>query len=112
MVTHILFSLFLLCLFQAADLRSVSHHHKDSQVIRVSDFGCSKRLMTTSAASKGFGRSAHGTIHWSAPELAQKPPESTFSMEEPQNDDLLSDVYSLGVVLWELGTRKSPNKSG
>lgn len=61
--------------------------------IKLADFGLSKAKRISK--SKSFKRI--GTIHWMAPEV----------MREEQYDEF-SDVYSYGMILWELATRKIP----
>ena len=66
--------------------------------------------MTASAASKGKSAASFGTFHWLAPELATQAPVTCLTDEKPNRGDFQSDVYSLGVVLWEIGTRKLPTQ--
>lgn len=67
--------------------------------------------MTATAVTSGKSAASFGTFHWLAPELATQPPITNLSEEEPRRADFLSDVYSLGVVLWEIGTRRLPTES-
>jgi serine/threonine protein kinase len=63
---------------------------------QISDFGLARlRQETSSISTAGH---APGTIRWSAPELLQRHAKTT-----PQ-----SDIYSLGMVLWEMTSEKLP----
>jgi len=69
----------------------------DGKVLKISDFNTSKEetgaTMAGDAADNGYGTPA-----WTAPE--------TFMGKEPT--PYKSDVYSMGVVLWEIATRRVP----
>ena len=65
---------------------------------KVADFGLS--IVKSSSAShsrSGGGRGGAGTLPWMAPEL-----------HDDQSNSKETDVYSLGVVLWEIVSRKLP----
>ena len=63
------------------------------------DFGISQVIHTiTAAATKG--KTFEGTPQWSAPETFGLRPKFSFS----------TDVFSMGVVMWELRTRQIPYK--
>ena len=65
---------------------------------KVADFGLSiVKSNSASHSKKGTGRGGAGTIPWMAPELHEDQPNSKET-----------DVYSLGVVLWEIVSRKMP----
>ncbi len=63
---------------------------------KISDFGLAKiRVHTKSNTTLG---GASGTVRWSAPEVFSLKPQTTPA----------SDMYSYGMILWELLTRKTP----
>ncbi|KAI3728130.1 hypothetical protein L6452_16760 [Arctium lappa] len=62
-------------------------------VVKVCDFGMSRMKHHTFLSSK----SAAGTPEWMAPEVLRN---------EPSNEKC--DVYSFGVILWELATLRVP----
>eukprot|EP01018_Ginkgo_biloba_P011025 Gb_38813 [translate_table: standard] len=61
--------------------------------VKVGDFGLSRFKHTTFLTTK----SGKGTPQWMAPEVLRN---------EPSNEK--SDIYSFGVILWELATEKVP----
>ncbi len=66
---------------------------------KVADFGLSLIKSSSSTQSQGQGgsHSAAGTIPWMAPELFEGEPHSAAA-----------DIYSLGMVLWEIVARRTP----
>ncbi|CAF0993231.1 unnamed protein product [Didymodactylos carnosus] len=68
----------------------------------VCDFGLAKIRSETSRQSASFSehQTAAGTLRWKAPELLKLGKPSTAS-----------DVYSLGVVFWEVATRLWPTSA-
>lgn len=64
---------------------------------KITDFGFA-RVKSQSSSSLGLRGSKNKSFVWSAPETLTLTPLYTFA----------SDVYSCGVVLWELGTRQIP----
>ncbi|MBS0350641.1 MAG: protein kinase, partial [Proteobacteria bacterium] len=67
---------------------------------KVADFGLSILKSSSASHSKSGGggsRGGAGTLPWMAPELHDEKPNSQET-----------DVYSLGVVLWEIVSRKMP----
>jgi serine/threonine protein kinase len=66
--------------------------------LQVSDFGLTK-FKEDMEKEDGPNRPFAGSIHWAAPEII-----SQWSCV----DFMLADVYSFGVILWELLTRQQP----
>src|SRR5262249_41445266 len=66
---------------------------------KISDFGLSKLKLTTSASTVVGPSGNGGSIRWMAPELFT---EEVATTTKP------SDVYSYGIILWELGARHLP----
>jgi serine/threonine protein kinase len=63
----------------------------------VSDFGLTKsRDYMDKNASK---EPAFGSAHWTAPEILS---------DSDSVDYILADIYSFGIILWELLTREQP----
>lgn len=65
---------------------------------QVSDFGLTKFRQDVKEKAKD-GLDHHGTIHWTAPEVLN---------DDVGLDYMLADVYSFGIILWELHTRNEP----
>lgn len=66
---------------------------------KISDFGMAKLKVETSSSTK---TQAKGTIRWQAPELFKRNAQATES----------SDVYSMGMIFWEMTNRKIPFEDG
>ncbi|KAK6927284.1 Serine-threonine/tyrosine-protein kinase, catalytic domain, partial [Dillenia turbinata] len=77
------------------DLKSLNLLVDKNWVVKVSDFGLSRMKHHTFLSSK----STAGTPEWMAPEVLRN---------EPANEKC--DVYSFGVILWELTTLRMPWK--
>ncbi|XVF09488.1 hypothetical protein REPUB_Repub07fG0097400 [Reevesia pubescens] len=75
------------------DLKSPNLLVDKNWVVKVCDFGLSRMKHSTYLSS----RSTAGTAEWMAPEVLRN---------EPSNEKC--DVYSFGVILWELSTLQQP----
>ncbi|KAJ6996181.1 serine/threonine-protein kinase EDR1-like [Populus alba x Populus x berolinensis] len=75
------------------DLKSPNLLVDENWTVKVCDFGLSRLKHNTFLSSK----STAGTPEWMAPEVLRN---------EPSNEKC--DIYSFGVILWELATLKSP----
>ncbi|KAJ7975214.1 Protein kinase [Quillaja saponaria] len=75
------------------DLKSPNLLVDKNWVVKVCDFGLSRMKHSTFLSS----RSTAGTAEWMAPEVLRN---------EPSNEKC--DVYSFGVILWELATLQQP----
>jgi serine/threonine protein kinase len=78
------------------DLKSLNILLDDRLRARLADFGLAKVKQEASSQST----IAKGTVLWMAPELFKRKAEATTA----------ADIYSLGMVLWELVTREIPFK--
>jgi serine/threonine protein kinase len=74
----------------------VSTDPRASNVVKLADFGLSSRLYVPALKERTQDRKV-GNPHWLAPECMR---------EEEFNDKV--DVYSYGMILWELVTREVP----
>ncbi|WJX18023.1 copper transport protein ctr1 [Trifolium repens] len=75
------------------DLKSPNLLVDKKYTVKVCDFGLSRLKANTFLSSK----SAAGTPEWMAPEVLR---------DEPSNEK--SDIYSFGVIMWELATLQQP----
>ncbi|KAK1287306.1 Serine/threonine-protein kinase EDR1 [Acorus calamus] len=75
------------------DLKSPNLLVDKNWVVKVCDFGLSRMKQSTFLSS----RSTAGTAEWMAPEVLRNEPS-----------DEKCDVYSFGVILWELSTLQQP----
>jgi serine/threonine protein kinase len=69
-------------------------------VVKVADFGLSKHKLNSSYVSSC--RDLRGTLPYMAPEL----------VSDPERVCEKADVWSLGVVMWEMMTRETPFQVG
>jgi serine/threonine protein kinase len=76
------------------DLKSMNVLLDNNHRAKITDFGLSR----TKSENSTYGDFTGGSILWMAPEL----------FEEDAKNSKEADVYSYGVVLWELGARKFP----
>ena len=78
---------------------------QDFVQVKVTDFGLSRTIQEINTMAPGGGSAnmtgLAGTFHWMAPEV----------LTEDTNYTYKADVYSYGVVLWEIMAREPPFKS-
>ena len=86
-------------LLLAEEVRSENDHVQ----VKVTDFGLSRSKFDTVNLLNGSEQmtGCAGTFHWMAPEILQSQQSYTHK----------ADVYSYGIVLWEILCREPPFKS-
>jgi len=82
------------------NLKSLNVLLDDGLRAKVCDFGLAKIKQETTTTTTSIKKSSNpiGTVSWMAPELFKRKAKYTKR----------SDVYSFGMILWELATRKIP----
>ena len=83
------------------DLKSLNVLLDDNNRAKLADFGLSK--IKSESRTSSSKRQAVGTCAWSAPEILQKRKRGEKAPYSPQ-----SDMYSYGMILWEIASRKAP----
>jgi serine/threonine protein kinase len=88
------------------DLKSLNLLLDHKWNVKVADFGLT--VFRDSVKRKGDGdRSVVGSVPWMAPELLQRDTDHR-NPQAPIEFVQLVDVYSFGIILWEVLTRKRP----
>ncbi|KAK2905071.1 hypothetical protein Q8A67_006870 [Cirrhinus molitorella] len=66
-------------------------------VVKLIDFGCARRLQTSTGSKSDFIKSVHGTPYWMAPEVISE-----------TGHGRKSDIWSIGCTVYEMATGKPP----
>jgi len=80
------------------DLKSPNVLLGDNNRAKLTDFGLAKMKSANQITQTAAGEKAQGTVAWMAPELFKR--RSKFTNK--------ADIYSLGVLFWEIAARKVP----
>ncbi len=85
------------------DLKSLNVLLDNYYQAKISDFGLSKIKLENSYATAQHSSSVVGTLRWLALELAHD-----WIVGKRLNHTFVSDVYSYGMILWEIVSRQIP----
>lgn len=88
------------------DLKSLNVLLDEHYRAKLTDFGLSEVKTETASQSKKINSA--GTLAWMAPELFDRDTDEASSKLEKYEKYKMTDIYSLGIVLWEITTRKLP----
>ncbi|XP_050976002.1 uncharacterized protein map3k19 isoform X2 [Labeo rohita] len=66
-------------------------------VVKLIDFGCARRLQTSTGSKSDLMKSVHGTPYWMAPEVISE-----------TGHGRKSDIWSIGCTVYEMATGKPP----
>lgn len=86
------------------DLKSLNILLDEHLKAKISDFGLAKMKLLT-AATTVHVKKKPGTTRWTAPELMKANESVTL------HDNQKSDIWSLGMIFWEIATRRLPFES-
>lgn len=83
------------------DLKTANVLVSETGDTKLTDFGLAVVKQETTTSTAQSVPQAVGTLPWMAPELFTEQPTYTFA----------ADIYSFGIILWEVGTREIPWKN-